>query len=276
MVTSRRIVWTSLVMGASLAPALGVLSQDTAAGTSAGTLMAAAAQGGEGGEGGGEGGEGGVDFEKAALDPVVFLTALDVIRAHYLSGRDAYVDGHKEAGAQMFAHPIGEIYVGLAPVIKQLGIADFEAAMQSAVDVGSAKGDAGPVLEKVNAVLVALDVAAAKAPRATDSRARVEALVLSDILNRAALQYSAAQSGGEEAKLDGYGLYKAAALRAETALPLIASGHADAAQQVRLALTVLSQAFPKPVGVPADAKLPETATVLATVSKAALALSGVR
>lgn len=295
MAIKRRTVWTSLLIGASLTPVLTEAATKLAAATGSATLQAAGAvhndylitvaeaatapstsQGGEGGEGGGEGGEGGVDYEKAALDPAEFLIALDVIRAHYLCGRDAYLEGSKDAGAQMFAHPIGEVYVGLAPVVAKLGIADFEGKMQDAVALAAAGGDAKPVTTAVDTVLAALDAAAAKAPRSDDTKVRTEARVLGEILNRAALQYGSAQGpGAAEARLDGYGFYKAAAARAAVALPLITAANADAGKAAGAALSALAQAFPTATG-PASATPPEPSVLLSVVSKAVLALSGVR
>lgn len=288
MVIKRRTVWTSLLVGAALVPSAAPSIADAAAAASAAALDAASQAAGAGHNGylitvadsvstqGGEGGEGGVDFEKAALDPAVFLIALDVIRAHYLCGRDAYLEGNKEAGAQMFAHPIGEVYVGLAPVVAKLGIADFEGKMQDAVGLASAGGDVKAVAAAVNDVLAALDAAGAKAPRSQDSKVRIEAQVLGEILNRAALQYSSAQApDATEARLDGYGFYKAAAARAPVAMPMIAAQSPEAAQLVQAALDGLARAFPSATG-PAPANPPEPGVVLAAISKAGLALSGLR
>ncbi len=88
---------------------------------------------GEGeGEGGGGGGEFGIDPVAAGNDPVVYGIAIEVMRAHYLAGIDAFQAGDRTAGAEMFAHPISEIYIDFEPVLDALGAPQFGDTMNAA------------------------------------------------------------------------------------------------------------------------------------------------
>lgn len=212
----------------------------------------APAQGGEGGEGG----EGGVSAEQAATDPAAFLSALDVVAAHYLAGRDAYGAGQPQAAAEMFAHPIGEVYAEMEPVFEARGVAPFRDAMQTASDLALAGAPRERVGAATDAVLAALTAAAAKAP-APGATVAVQARVAAEFVDRAALQYAAAarDPAALEPYLDGYGFHLAAKARAEKALPALeAAGRRDVAERMRAALGTLARAFPgpaRPAGLPA-------------------------
>lgn len=236
MITTRRKIWLGL-------GAFGI------AGAGA-TLLArlaparAAEAKPEGGEGG-EGGEMGVDPAKAATDPVVFLSALDVIAAHYLAGRDAYASGATQAAAEMFAHPISEVYVDLEAVFAKRGVKPFQARMQKASELALAKAPKPRIDKAVDAVLAALKVAGTKAPRDKRRPATVQAQVIADMIDRASLQYgTAAKSKELEPYLDGYGFYRAAARRADAALPGIAKAGMDTAEATKAALALLARAYP--------------------------------
>ncbi len=223
------------------------------------------AQGGEGGEGG----EGGVSAEDAARDPVAYLTALDVIAAHYLAGLDAYKAGDSMAAGEMFAHPIGEIYVDLEPVFQARGVKPFMDPMSKASELALGKAPQAEVEKAAATVLTALDAAAEMAP-GNAIAAPIQGKVIVRMLRRAAQQYGpAAQS--DEAYLDGYGLYKAAAARAEANLAAIAAKNADAGAAIQEALTILAKAYPT---AKRPAKLDQdSGALLAAASKAELALS---
>ena len=92
-----------------------------------------------------QGGEGGVSAERAAADPAAFLTVLDIIVAHYLAGRGAYGVGKTQAAAELFAHPIAEVYVDMEPVFEARGVAPFRDEMERASELALARaeGDAG-------------------------------------------------------------------------------------------------------------------------------------
>ena len=204
----------------------------------------ASGEGGEGGQGG-EGGEGGFDPTAAASDPTVFLSALDVIRAHYLAGL-AVVGENREAAGELFAHPISEVYVNLEPVFLTLGVAPFEDKMAATVDLAYSDADGDTVAAAARQVLTALDAAETKAPASVRSRLGVEADVLAEMIDRAALQYRYATESAEpgEAWLDGYGFYKTAQNRGAALLPQIENASAEAGEKVRAALDLLAEAYP--------------------------------
>lgn len=231
-------------------------------------------EGGEAGESGGESGERGIDPARAAKDPVAFITSLDVIRAHYLAGKDAYAGGHKDAAAEMFVHPIGEVYVDLEEVFKQRGVKPFDELMSKAGEAGGGT-DAKAVTESVDAVLAAVDAAAQKAPAPGEDDARVNALILADLIDRAAALYNQALKETEgEAYLDGYGFYKAASVRAGKRLETVGKKSPGTAKDINAALDVLDKAYP-------SATRPTTMSVkagdvLAAASRVALSAGSVK
>ena len=84
------------------------------------------------------------------------------------------------------------------------------------------------------------------APEGDATQAAVEGEILGDLIERAALQYQLALNSAEDshAYLDGYGLFKAAEKRGETALPAIESADAEALTTFESALSLLGQAYP--------------------------------
>lgn len=202
-----------------------------------------AAQGGEGGEGG----EGGVSAERAGTDPAAFLAALDIVAAHYLAGRGAYGAGQAQAAAELFAHPIAEVYVDLEPVFEARGVTPFKDAMEKASELALAQAPKAQVDAAVATVLAALAAAEAKAP-APGATPAVQARVAAELVDRAAMQNMAAsRDPALEPYLDGYGLYLAAQARAGKAMPALeAAGRRDVAERMRSALGTLSRAFPGP------------------------------
>lgn len=226
--------------------------------------------GGEAGAGG-EGGEGGVDIEAARTDPVAYITALDVVRAHYLAGWLAYEAGDKTAGQEMFVHPISEVYVDMEPVFESRGVAPFGKAMEEAGELAGQGAPAGQVRAAVDKVLAALEAAEAKAPEKGEPMV-VRARVLSEFFDRAVQQYkSAADAKNEEPYLDGVGLYLVARERANRDLAAIEKRSADAGKAVRDMLGLLEKAYP---GAKRPAKPgAEMADMLLALSRAELALS---
>lgn len=230
-----------------------------AAAAAPGHPLPAAAQAQGGGGEGGEGGEGGVDAARVSSDPVAFLVALDVVAAHYAAGRDVYRAGQAQAAAEMFAHPIAEVYAEIEGVLAGRGVPAFRDAMERASALAFDRAPAPEVDRAADAVLAALLAAEAKAPGAgatTDAQARAVA----EMADRAAAQYAAAKREPDALGpyLDGYGLRRAAAMRAERALPALdAAGRREAAAAVRGVLSSLASAYPgatrPPGGLPADA-----------------------
>lgn len=204
---------------------------------------------GEGeGSGAATGGEMGIDPEVAANDPVVYLTALEVMRAHYIAGLDALEAGERSAGAEMFSHPISEIYVDLEPVLAGRGVEPFMDTLTEA-SVAPYQGASDAEIETaVNAVLEAIDRAEAAAPEA-DDMALVRAKVLADLIERSALQYEFAASADapEGAFLDGYGFARTAQAWADRHMESIVGDHGAFAEQARTALTLMSEVYPGPV-----------------------------
>lgn len=202
---------------------------------------------GEGeGEGGTGGGEFGIDPVAAENDPVVYMIALEVMRAHYLAGIDAYRAGDRTAGAEMFAHPISEIYIDFEPVLENLGAPLFGETMTDAsVAPYSGAGEA-EVVARVEDVLTAIDNAAGYAPQSDRPEGTVHAQVMADLVERAALQYRvvASDAAAGEAYLDGYGFTKAAERYAAGHMDAIAAQTPDVAEALSGVLTRLQTAYP--------------------------------
>ncbi len=203
----------------------------------------------------GEGGEFGVDPEAALNNPVPYLTALEVIRAHYLAGAAAYTAGAAPEAAEMFAHPIAEVYVDLEPVFEALGVSPFQELMITATNVALEEGNDDAVTAAVEAVLAAVDAAEARAPETDQAPAAVEGRVLSDGIERTVLQYQLAHQGGvPSAYLDGFGYFKAVQSRAVRTLPIIADADPETAATIERTLALIAPAF-------ASVEQPETLTI---------------
>jgi len=230
------------------------LVRGTAAAQPAPPIPAApAAQGGEGGE---AGGEGGIDPALAATDPVEFLVAMDVIAAHYAAGHDIYRLGEAQAAGEMFAHPIAEVYAELEEVLARLGVADFREAMERASTLALDRAPVAEVEQAVAAVRAALHAAEAHAP-GIGAAPKVQAVVIADMADRAALQYAAALREPDQLEpyLDGYGLYRAAADRTARVGPALRAAHlGPVLEAVQGTLAALSIAYPSPMrpATPAD------------------------
>jgi hypothetical protein len=205
-----------------------------------------------------------------ANDPVQFLTALDVIAAHYLAGRDAYQAGDHEAGAEMLAHPISEVYVDLEPVFAAQGVDGLGASLDRAAGLGAEQKPADEVSQAVAEVLAALAAAERKAPGGGVTEA-VQAKVMGEMIDRAAAMYRTAAAEPEgEAYLDGYGFYQAAKGRAGQLLPELERRDAAAAGAARDALDQLAAAYPSAHRPEPLSASPEE--VQAAASRALLAL----
>lgn len=285
----RTKLWTSISAAALIAASSAVsgmastgASHDGADGAKLGKdasgsfLVAQAGEGeGEGGEGeGGEGGEGNIDPAAAAKDPVVFLSALDIIRAHYLAGAAMLdVEGGRQAAGEMFAHPISEVYVDLEPVFEAQGVALFMDDMTNAVDLALGDAPKEEVTAAVEKVYTALDAAAEKAPAGGKDAAALEAALTADMFDRAAKQYDAALSaaGTDEAWIDGYGFWKTAEMRADALLPKIEKDHEALAEEIAAAKALFGNAY-RSVEKPEKPEV-ESGTLLAASSRILLKTS---
>jgi hypothetical protein len=229
--------------------------------------------GGEGGEGGGEGGEAGINIETVGDDPVEYGVALQVIAAHYYAGLAAYEGKEQEAGAQMFAHGLSEIYFEMEDIFKKLGVEGLGQKLEAAVEAGNEKKPVADVKRKVNAVLAALAEADKKAPKSDAAPQVVKAKILAELLDRAAAQYTVVQKDDSlEAYLDGLGFAIAARNEAKTVLPWLRKLDPRKEQALQQALKLAGQAYPG-IKRAAKGKVSE-AELLAAASRAKLAVSG--
>lgn len=285
----RTKLWTSISAAALIAASSAVsgmasatASHDGAEGAKLGTdaqgtfLMAQAGEGeGEGGEGeGGEGGEGGIDPAAAAKNPALFISALDIIRAHYLAGAAMLdVEGGRRAAGEMFAHPISEVYIDLEPVFEKQGVRPFMDDMTNAVDLALGDAPKEDVMTAVEKVYADLDAAEKKAPKGKFDPRSIDAALMADMFDRAAKQYDAAISpaGTAEAWIDGYGFWKIAERRAGELLPKLDGKHEDMAAEIAAGEELFANAY-KSVEKPATPEV-EPGALLAASSRILLKTS---
>lgn len=247
---------------------------DPAADQSASTVVGE----GEGGEGEGEGGGGGefgIDPDAARTDPVVFLTALDVMRAHYEAGLEILgEEGARGHVADLFSHPMSEIYIDFEPVLTDAGGPDLYDPMNETARMFFDDAAESDIRASAEGLLAQMDEAEGFAPEGADTPA-VQAEVTADMIERAALQYQLAMNEGAEtgetAYLDGFGLYSVAAKRADEHMDMIREASPEAADAIQAALDTLGEAYPGadyPDEAPVDAE-----TVLAASDAATQAVS---
>lgn len=237
----------------------------------------AQAAGGEAGEGGagGEGGEAGINVANAAKDPVEYGIALQVIAAHYHAGLAAYEGKEHEAGAQMFAHGLSEVYFEMEDVFKKLGVTDLGKKLEATVSAANEKKPAADVKRRVNAVLAALAAAEKVAPKSSASAQAVKAHVAAELIDRAAAQFAVVQKDSNlEAYLDGLGFAMAAHDQARTVLPWLHKHDGKKEKAFRQALALTGQAFPG-IKRPEKSKVTE-ADLLSAASGAKLAVSSLQ
>ncbi len=171
----------------------------------------------------------------------------------------------------MFLHPISEVYVAMEPVFAEFGVTPFEDLMTKAGDLALAGADLAEVEKAVAAVLMAADKAEKAAPKSDLSRDAIDALLIADMVERAALQYKVVAGGAQGAAyLDGYGFTAAARLRSMRALEAIAKTDAGLAGAIRAALAVLAAAYP--AAKQPDPLKADVGAVLAASSKLRLML----
>ncbi len=253
----RLYYWTALgaAMAAACSPDAPAPRED-AAEPSPPAYSTDSEAGGEsaGGEEGAEGGgEFGIDPEIAREDRAAFLSAVEVMRAHYIAGLAALEAGDRAAASALFSHPISEIYLDLQPVIEELGGPEIYDTLNDAAVAHFQGADETAMRSLVDEVLSALDDVEAVAPDAGPAGpAAADARVLAGLIERAALMYPVAQAQpGGEAWLDGYG-YAAAAVRYRDAvIDEVRSLDADAAATLDQGTDAVSAAF-------ASAQRPET------------------
>jgi hypothetical protein len=236
--------------------------------------IGAGGEAGESGEGG-EGGEAGINVEAAGKDPVEYGIALQVIAAHYHAGLAAYEDKEQEAGAQMFAHGLTEVYVEMEEVFKRLGVKDLGKKLEAAVEAATAKKPVAEVRRRVNAVYAALKAAEKKAPKSSLPSQAVKAQVAAEMIERAAAQYAVIQKDKTlEPYLDGLGFAIAARGQAKDVLPWLRKKDGQKEKALSKALALATEAYPG-IKRPASPKVP-VADLLAAASGAKLAVSNLK
>lgn len=220
---------------------------------------------------GGEGGEGKIDPAAVEADPIDYGIALQVIAAHYHAGLMAYENKQQEAGAQMFAHGLTEVYVELEDIFKKRGVSGLGDKMNAAVEAGTAKKPVREVRQKVKAVLDALVVAEAGAPKSDKPPQAVKTEVAAEMLERAAAQYrTSADSKDFESYLDGLGFSLAAHEQAKAIMPWLKKQSPKKAATLEKVLALASQAYP---GIKRPAKKIDAGRFLAAASEARVAVS---
>lgn len=232
---------------------------------------------GEGEGEGGSGGEFGIDPEAARTDPVVYLTALDVMRAHYEAGLEILgEDGSRGHVADLFSHPMSEIYVDFEPVLTGAGGPDLYDPMNETARMFFDDAAESEIRASAEGLLAQMDEAESFAPEGADTAA-VQAEVTADMIERAALQYQLAMNEGagtgETAYLDGFGLYSVAAKRAGEHMDMIREADAEAADALQAALDTLAEAYPGadyPAQPPVEADAVLSASDAATQAVAAM------
>lgn len=279
-------LWTQLGLGTALAGGLlaacgGEAGGEGAAGEAgAGAGTAATAGEGEGGAGGeGEGGapaggegEGGVAVAGAASDPVAYGIALAVTEAHVVAARDAYGAGKKDAAAEMFAHPAGEVLVEMDPVFAKLGVKDFKPLLTAGSVAASEGKSTAEVGKAYDAIIAALRAAATKAPASDASTAKVATGVIADQIERASAMYrTIANDDRYEPYLDGYGFARVAASAFARDGAAIKAENPAAHTRITEALALLAKAYP---AATRPAKLPvEQGALSGASSKVMLAVA---
>ncbi len=238
--------WMGLGLGAALiAGCTPAAEADKAAEGSPTTARQMGAGPGEGGGEGGESGEGGVDVAAAATDPVVYLTALAVVEAHVRAAAAAAAAGERQAAGEMFAHPVSEVLLDMAPTFTRLGVAPFDAEF-SAASAAVFDGAAVPALQaRADALLRTLDQAGDRAPADGADDVAVAARVIADLIDRAALQYGTAGASSDyEPYLDGYGFYVTARAWRDARVEALRREAPEALAAIDAALTALAAAYP--------------------------------
>jgi hypothetical protein len=176
---------------------------------------------------------------------VEYGVALQVIAAHYYAGLAAYEGKEQEAGAQMFAHGLSEIYVAMEDVFKSLGVTGLGAKLEAAVAAAAGKKPAAQVKRKADAVFAALAAAEKKAPKSNLPAQAVRAKIAAEMIDRAAAQYAVVQKDNNlEAYLDGLGFALAARSQAAPVLPYLKKIDPRKEAALRKALALAAQAYP--------------------------------
>lgn len=274
--------WTGLGLGAAIAGGALAACSDPGQGAvetellvTDTTLPEALSEAGEGEGVGGEGesgeGEGGVAISQAATDPVVYLSALAITEAHIIAARDAHALGETDAAAEMFAHPVSEVLFDMQPVFEQLGVADFSDLLTDTSAAIFAGESPAQISDRADSIILALRVAAGKAPASTASDAQIAAGVAVDQIERAADMYRIAlEADAYEPYLDGYGFFKAGEAVFLGSADAIATEDQATASAIMDAIAKLEDAYP--TAIRPDVLDADLATLTVAASNAVLAV----
>lgn len=247
--------------------------QAAPAGGEGGAYSASAGEGegeGESGEGS-AGGEFGIKADQAVENPVTYLTALEVMRAHYLAGLAAYDAGRRAVAAEMFTHPISEIYIDLEGTLIELDAPLFGDQLERAAAAPYDGSTDAEIRAAAAAVIAAIDAAESYAPETHYTEAVVEAQVLTNMIVRAALQYEFAMASDvpNGPYLDGYGFFKSAEVIATRHMDEIREQDSVVADALSDAMTSLAAAY-RTVQVPEQVTVdPDELVGLADAASAA-------
>jgi hypothetical protein len=205
---------------------------------------------------GGEGGEGKIDPAAVDADPIDYGVALQVIAAHYHAGLMAYEGGQQDAGTQMFAHGLAEVYVELEDIFKKRGVTDLGGKLNATLDAGNAKAPVREVRKRVAAVMASLSSAVKAGPASKKPAMAIKTEVMAEMLERSAQQYRVAAGNTDfESYLDGLGFTLAAQAEARDVMPWIRKQAPKVAAGLDKTLKFAAKAYPgikRPKGRPVD------------------------
>ena len=201
-------------------------------------------------------------------------TRLQVIVAHYDAGLAAYAGGEREAGAQMFAHGLSEIYAAMEELFKKLGVATLGEKLEAAVAIAAENKPLKDVRKHVEDVRLALQDAGRRGPQPT-SQENMQAYLVGELIERAAAQYTIIQKDNTlEPYLDGLGFAIAARREAAPALKSLRQTNKPAAAAIEKALGLLQRVYPG-IKRPKKEAVSES-ELLVAASRARLAVSAYR
>jgi hypothetical protein len=194
------------------------------------------------------------------------------MRAHYLAGIAAYDADRRAVAAEMFTHPISEIYVDLEEVLVGLGAPEFGDVLATAAAAPNDGSTDEQIRAHVDTVLAAIDSAEAYAPDSGHSEASIAAQVAVNMIMRAALQYEFAANADMHngPYLDGFGFHRAAEVMTQRHLDEIRALDAGTADALLAALAALAEAYPTAIApTPLDADSDQLIALAEAASAAA-------
>lgn len=138
----------------------------------------------------GESGEGGFDNQSLETDDIAFLTALNVIRAHYAIGEKLYAAHDYNAAENFFGHPITEVLIELKPAFKHRNIKSLEEPMYDLLDIAQNKNDLVALKKGIEKVLNDITLIQNKIKKEhAKTYIKIISTVNADLLRRSKLEY---------------------------------------------------------------------------------------